>query len=152
MTIAALLFSFHGRVSRMPYWLVSLAILFAIGLVVALLAVGGFLQSAAPLLVLLLPLIWIGLALAAKRLHDRNKSAWWLVVFYVLPGIMDAIGSGAGEAEIAFSIASFGLSIWALIELGFLRGTIGPNDYGPDPLAGDLALVRGAAESKAGDM
>ena len=25
--------------------------------------------------------------------------------------------------------------IWALIELGFLPGTTGPNKYGPDPLA-----------------
>ena len=152
MTIGALLFSFHGRVSRMPYWLVSLAMLFAGGLVVALVAAGGFLQSAAPLLILLVPFIWIGMALGAKRLHDRNKSAWWLVVFYVLPGIMEAIGGLAGDAEIAFLIASFGLSIWALIELGFLRGTIGPNDYGPEPLAGDQALVGGAVGSKAGDM
>jgi uncharacterized membrane protein YhaH (DUF805 family) len=25
-------------------------------------------------------------------------------------------------------------AIWLTIELGFLRGTAGPNDYGPDPL------------------
>ncbi|MEO1397450.1 MAG: hypothetical protein AAFU56_01120, partial [Pseudomonadota bacterium] len=28
----------------------------------------------------------------------------------------------------------FGLSIWALVDLGFLRGTDGPNEYGEDPL------------------
>jgi uncharacterized membrane protein YhaH (DUF805 family) len=27
------------------------------------------------------------------------------------------------------------ISLWMLIELGFLRGTIGPNRYGPDPLS-----------------
>jgi uncharacterized membrane protein YhaH (DUF805 family) len=29
--------------------------------------------------------------------------------------------------------------IWALVECGFLRGTEGPNAYGPDPLAGSLS-------------
>jgi uncharacterized membrane protein YhaH (DUF805 family) len=27
-------------------------------------------------------------------------------------------------------------SIWPVIELGFLRGTVGQNRFGPDPLAG----------------
>ena len=31
-------------------------------------------------------------------------------------------------------VASFVISIWGLVELGFLRGTVGPNPYGPDPL------------------
>jgi len=26
--------------------------------------------------------------------------------------------------------------LWLLIELGFLKGTAGPNQYGPDPLGG----------------
>ena len=147
MSLVALLFSFRGRINRMPYWLVSLA-----SLVFVLLAVSGFFPHVELILILLVPLIWIGMALAAKRLHDRNKSARWLLVFYVLPGIMEGIGGFAGDAEIAFLIASFGLSIWAVVELGSRRGTIGPNDYGPDPLAGARALVRGAAGSTAGDV
>jgi uncharacterized membrane protein YhaH (DUF805 family) len=34
-----------------------------------------------------------------------------------------------------FSLASLAISIWAFVELGCLRGTAGPNKYGPDPLA-----------------
>jgi uncharacterized membrane protein YhaH (DUF805 family) len=30
--------------------------------------------------------------------------------------------------------ATLVIAIWFLIELGFLRGTQGPNQYGPDPL------------------
>lgn len=30
----------------------------------------------------------------------------------------------------------FFVSLWALIELGFLRGTVGPNRFGPDPRGG----------------
>jgi uncharacterized membrane protein YhaH (DUF805 family) len=33
-------------------------------------------------------------------------------------------------------VAAFALSIWGLVEIGFLRGTVGPNQYGPDPLEG----------------
>ena len=83
----------------------------------------------------MIPPIWISFALAAKRLHDCNKSAWWLLVFCLLPAILDRVGAVAGGIGIVFSLASFALTVWALIELGLLRGTSGLNDYGPDPLA-----------------
>ena len=35
-----------------------------------------------------------------------------------------------------FSAALLIVGIWYLIELGFLRGTVGSNEYGPDPLEG----------------
>ena len=41
-----------------------------------------------------------------------------------------------GGLAIILGLAGFGISIWALVELGFLRGTVGPNQYGPDPLEG----------------
>jgi uncharacterized membrane protein YhaH (DUF805 family) len=136
MSIGTLLFSFRGRINRMPYWLVSLAMLIVMAAVFALVAGTGFWPSAMLLLLLLIPWLWIGMALAAKRLHDLNKSSWWLVIFYVLPAILEIIGGFAGDAEVVLLIASLALSIWAVVELGFLRGTPGPNDYGPDPLAG----------------
>ena len=37
----------------------------------------------------------------------------------------------------------FAINLWALIELGILRGTNGPNRFGPDPLA--IAAERAAA-------
>jgi uncharacterized membrane protein YhaH (DUF805 family) len=95
-------------------------------------ALGGF----ALLIVLCyIPLLWISLALGAKRLHDRDKSAWWLLLFYVLPGALGNIGPYAGGPDIVFTVASLAVSLWALVELGFLRGTPGTNRYGPDPLA-----------------
>ena len=30
-------------------------------------------------------------------------------------------------------LVGFVASVWALVELGFLRGTVGPNRFGPDP-------------------
>ncbi len=39
-----------------------------------------------------------------------------------------------GSIAMAVSLISFVVGIWALIELGFLKGTTGENDFGPDPL------------------
>lgn len=32
------------------------------------------------------------------------------------------------------SVAAFAISVWLFVEIGFLRGTQGPNRFGPDPL------------------
>ena len=78
-------------------------------------------------------MIWVSLALGAKRLHDRDKSAWWLVLFYVVPGILSSL---ANQMDFGFvlHLVSFAITVWAFVELGCLRGTVGPNQYGPDPL------------------
>jgi uncharacterized membrane protein YhaH (DUF805 family) len=87
------------------------------------------------LVILYIPLIWIGLAIGAKRLHDRDKSAWWLLVFYAAPGILSTAGNRLEDVGfIILHVISFAISVWAFVELGCLRGTPGPNRYGPDPL------------------
>ncbi len=75
-----------------------------------------------------------GCVVGIKRLHDRDKSGWWLLLFYLLSGVLDVIGM-TGKLPFLFELGSVGISIWALVELGFLRGTAGANQYGPDPLA-----------------
>lgn len=136
MPISQLLFSFNGRINRAKWWLTGLAILVVMVALVAL----GFLAAsmlgalAIVLLVLYLPLLWVGLALAAKRLHDRDKSAWWLLVFYVLPGMLQGIATQLTTVAFLLNLAGLAITIWAIVELGFLRGTSGPNQYGPDPL------------------
>jgi uncharacterized membrane protein YhaH (DUF805 family) len=95
---------------------------------------GGALLAA--LVIIYIPLIWIGLAIGAKRLHDRDKSAWWLLLFYLAPSVLSGAANHAGD--VGFSIlylASFAITVWAFVELGCLRGTVGPNRFGPDPLA-----------------
>jgi len=52
------------------------------------------------------------LAVYTKRWHDRNKSGWWSLIL-----LIPIVGP-----------------IWMLVELGFLRGTEGTNNYGPDPI------------------
>jgi uncharacterized membrane protein YhaH (DUF805 family) len=145
-----LLFSFRGRLNRKPFWLATLVlVLILIVLVFALIALGGIglitgdlTQIGTGALVLLLayiPLLWVSLAICAKRLHDRNKSAAWLLLFWLVPAVLQGVGEVMqGNAGIALTVIGAAISIWALVELGFLRGTVGPNQYGPDPLEGKV--------------
>jgi uncharacterized membrane protein YhaH (DUF805 family) len=138
MNLSTVLFSFTGRLNRAPYWLAGVAA----GVVAALICIGiaVAIHRAIPVLVVLLfavfvPLGWIFFALAIKRLHDRDKSAWWIFLFYFAPSILQTIGEYTGSAgSIFIGLIGLGISIWGLVELGFLRGTTGQNSYGPDPL------------------
>jgi uncharacterized membrane protein YhaH (DUF805 family) len=82
-----------------------------------------------------------GWATTIRRLHDRNKSGWWIVPFYVLPFAADMALLSGRIAEryplpAAFvSLAGLVMTVWALVELGFVKGTAGTNRYGPDPVS-----------------
>jgi uncharacterized membrane protein YhaH (DUF805 family) len=105
--------------------------------------------------------LYIGLAVTAKRLHDRNKSAWWLLVFIALPfvlqipalmfmpamlahfsAVMEAVRTHAQPpfppVEPPFVVITRGVAtlieLWAFVELYCLRGTPGDNRFGSDPL------------------
>jgi uncharacterized membrane protein YhaH (DUF805 family) len=131
-------FRFEGRVSRSRYWfgtiVVMVVCLIAFLVAVALAPRLGWQFDDEETAALGLPFILVcvvsTLALSARRLHDRNKSAWWLLVFYVPPLISDLVFGATAEANL---ISTF-FSIWALIELGFLRGTDGPNRFGGEPV------------------
>jgi uncharacterized membrane protein YhaH (DUF805 family) len=43
--------------------------------------------------------------------------------------------------SIVLGLGAFAISIWALVELGFLRGTRGPNRFGSDPLSREVAVA-----------
>ena len=122
----SLLFSFQGRVNRAKFWLVHV-VMWVVILVVFSAILGSAAMSSDPqaalqsvgavggiiLLIVYILALWIGLAVAAKRWHDRNKSAWWILI-----AVVPVVGG-----------------LWYLIECGFLKGTTGPNRFGPDPLA-----------------
>jgi uncharacterized membrane protein YhaH (DUF805 family) len=89
---------------------------------------------------------WLALAVAIKRLHDHDKSGWYVLLYFFVPGLFQAVAEKAGPTQplaIVVYIAGAALGIWATVELGFLRGTVGPNRYGPDPL--DRSAATGEA-------
>jgi uncharacterized membrane protein YhaH (DUF805 family) len=137
-----LLFTFGDRINRGKYWLgvlilvllyIAAGIVFGIFYGLAGETVGTIIGGIVGLAALIVG-IWAGVAIGIKRLHDREKSGWWLLLFWVLPTILSAAGSALGGIGLVLSLASLAISIWALVELGCLKGTTGPNMYGPDPL------------------
>jgi uncharacterized membrane protein YhaH (DUF805 family) len=136
-----LLFGFRGRINRAKYWI---AVVIYIG---AWIVVGGIawslLLTSYILAAILFGLVFIvsvvsGIAVGIKRLHDRDKSGWWLLLFFLAPAVLDGIGRSLDGIGFILSLAGFAISIWAIVELGFLRGTSGSNQYGPDPLEGRI--------------
>lgn len=129
MDYKALLLSPRGRINRKVYWLSALGLAVASLVLQGLgwasmsptmsddgilhLSTGTF-GSLMMIIVSLASLVlaWVGLMLAIKRCHDRGRTGWFLFA-----GLIPFVGG-----------------IWLIVELGFLRGTVGPNRFGPDPL------------------
>ena len=127
----ATFFSFKGRINRLNYWLYSI-LLFVLFIVIGILAGMVMPGAVAPqegvetarqahaapnplglvvMLALLVVEVWASLALQVKRWHDLDKSGWWALTSFI--------------PYVNFII---------FIILGFVKGTEGPNRFGPDPL------------------
>lgn len=111
---------FTGRASRREYWMFVLAYVLALiaAAIVDSIAFGSTTRLAYAVVVLgaFVP----SLALGFRRLHDVDKSAWWLLI-----ALIPLLG--------------------ALVLLFFAvqPGTVGPNRFGPDPKqgAGEVAAT-----------
>jgi uncharacterized membrane protein YhaH (DUF805 family) len=102
-------FGLHGRIPRRLFWLYGVAAPIGLGAYAnAVLSIGN--APGALKAVVNGVLLWIELAVSAKRWHDRDKSGWWALLQFV-----PVIGT-----------------LWTLVENGLLRGTPGPNRYGED--------------------
>ncbi|HEY0849923.1 MAG TPA: DUF805 domain-containing protein [Bradyrhizobium sp.] len=88
--------------------------------------------------------LWVYLAASIKRLHDRDKSGWWIVPFFVIPGLYRQFEDGLPDSYwvLPLSLIAFVLLIWNFIELYCLRGTRWTNQYGPDPLGKEQMRAR----------
>lgn len=112
-----------GRATRFDYWMRWVVPYFIGAIIVAFLddvlgtanPAGGF---GVFMVIYVIAAIWPNLAVGIKRCHDRDRSGWFLLI----------------------GLVPF-LNLWLLVELGFLRGTTGPNRFGPDPLDGVTAAA-----------
>jgi uncharacterized membrane protein YhaH (DUF805 family) len=178
MDWTTLLFSFNGRINRGKCWLVAVVYLvILIVFMAAMFAWFGFFTMAALFrwenvdaaigiagaslafwtiwTILVIAGTWSTFAIAIKRLHDRDKSGWWIVPFYFVPNLLGSMTSFVMilmgmEATSAYFIplaagaliASGIIAVWAFVEIACLPGTPGPNRYGPDPLGNPLIAIR----------
>ena len=113
-------FDFSSRSIRSEYWWWTLFVFIAsivLGMIDGLFGLLGPLGLGPFGALFSIATLVPGLALSVRRLHDVNRSGWWLLLLLV-PLI--------GALIILF---------WAVS-----KGDEGPNDYGPNPLdAGDQA-------------
>ena len=114
-----LFFAFSGRLNRKAYWYRAI-VLYLTGLV-SFIILGAALEISDtnalgyPFIIVAFVVMmcsYVGLwCLCVRRMHDLDKSGWWLLLF-CLPLV----------------------NIWLSILICFIKGTEGPNRYGEDPL------------------
>jgi uncharacterized membrane protein YhaH (DUF805 family) len=109
---------FSGRAARSEYWYWALFILLLqiVAWLIDMTLFGFNTTGVNPIGVLVsLATLLPGIALSVRRLHDIDRLGWW-----VLLGLIPVVG-------------------WiVLIYWACLRGTVGKNRFGPDPLEGKV--------------
>lgn len=141
MDFVNIFITFTGRINRAKYWIaVICCAVFLLAVVGVTITVASSIDTVfRAALIAYVPLIYVGVVTGIKRLHDRNKSGWWIVLLYGGPMLLSWIGAViSNSAGIFIQLIGLIISLWGLVELGFLRGTIGSNRYGPDPLAPEV--------------
>ncbi len=133
--------SFRGRINREPFWI-------ACGILVALQIATQWaadqIEGERLAAVFDLAITYPQFAVAVKRGNDRNLPPWIVRLFFafsvaldlfiLLNGDFDFDTNDPLHAAIAYSLGF--VIVILLAELGFRRGTDGPNRFGPDPLSG----------------
>lgn len=152
MAWIARIFALTGRSPRKAYWLTTLPCV-----LVMLMAMGPLvgetptapdwvlLVASAVVLIALMPILTV----SVRRLHDRNKPWWWMLIYWLVPALFGPSIDGQGAlfpglpeaANGALMLLSSGISIWSFVDLGILKGTPGPNRFGPDPFGRGVAEV-----------
>ena len=133
----------HGRITRQWFW-IGIGVLVVVEFVTGQIAQqiqGDKLSSLVGL-----ALDYPEFAVAVKRANDRNLSAWTVASFFIVDGLSGLLGlmsSGdalAPDSSIASVLAYVWLAVLVVLiaDLGFRRGTFGPNRFGPDPLDGKV--------------
>jgi uncharacterized membrane protein YhaH (DUF805 family) len=99
---------FAGRARRSEYWFFAL---FEALVNIVAGVIDNLVNSDWPSMLVSLGLLLPSLAVAVRRLHDIDRSGWWLLI-----GLIPVVGWIV-------------LLIWAC-----MKGTAGPNRFGPDPV------------------
>lgn len=135
--------TFKGRASRSEYWwffLFCILLGFVGGFLEGIMGRDGATLSAIASLATFLP----SLSVTVRRLHDTDRSGWWIGGFYlamipvgVIAGLIAAAADAAGAHDPVIGMGLMGLMMlllfgYSIAILVFLcsRGTPGPNRFG----------------------
>lgn len=144
--LITLLTTFTGRINRQQWW---------IGFIIVLIGslTGTLLLDPQSLTTdnpppnwpdTIWQLVWLipGTAITVKCFNDRDWP-WWLgyasalvsMLLYLPPHFGMPVGPGVGTVSAVVFWGVLAMLLLVFIDNGFIRGTDGPNRYGPDPLA-----------------
>lgn len=164
---------FSGRSRRTEFWMwVLFQFLIGLGFVVIMMVVGGAaalsgdptqLMAVGGIVLVLYLLNFLlmlaffipNLAVTIRRLHDTNRSGFWVWLFWgpYLAMLFSLFVVGAGAASnsqegamaggLLYLISALALMVGGIVLLVFmfLEGTRGPNRYGADPKGADTSQV-----------
>jgi uncharacterized membrane protein YhaH (DUF805 family) len=115
---------FSGRARRSEYWFFSLAafLIYFVALVIGAVVGNQYLYF-----LVFLALFIPSLAVSARRLHDTNRSGWWILI-----GIVPLIGAIL-------------LLVWYVTD-----SEAGTNQYGPSPKGSDAQFNQYGATNQYG--
>ncbi|MBE2894503.1 DUF805 domain-containing protein [Spirabiliibacterium falconis] len=134
MTLWQLLFSFHGRLNRTGFWqgvsICALALLI-IANVLPLNALFAQTHTALLASMMLLVILFCFCAVVVKRLHDRNRSGWavLMITFPILGYVLSQYSSGAMAWALGRFFPLFFITLF-LLDWGVFLGKNEPNRYG----------------------
>lgn len=128
------------RMNRLPYFLWNLAFAFGAICLEAMLYSPQY-PHGAPGVQGLLTIV--GFVLGVKRMHDLDRSGWWLlapwgVILTVacIIGLFAWLGAGEDVTDTLWALGAIvmiGSLLAQWIYLYLIPGTKGPNRFGPDP-------------------
>ena len=107
--------TFSGRAQRSEYWYFFLFLMLA-NIIASVLDSVIFGDIPVLYLIIMLALLVPSITAGVRRLHDTDRSGWWLLL-----GLVPFVG------------------VIVLIVFLCQRGTVGPNQFGPDPLQASIA-------------
>ncbi len=130
-----LFFSARGRIARRDFWIGFVFVMIASG---ALNLIPGNAGKVIGLLVL-----WPQVCIHAKRLHDMGRTAWLMLIPFLITVACTFVAAMTGVAGATDAAAMLGLGLIvlaAVVGLSFLlwvgltKGTPGPNRFGEAPV------------------
>jgi uncharacterized membrane protein YhaH (DUF805 family) len=94
--------------------------------------------------------VWIYLATCIKRLHDRDKASWWMIPYFVVPGLYAQFQNRLPDSSLIFplTLAVLLLLIAGFIDIYLLRGIRWTNQFGPNPLPKTQSRARTTSASR----
>lgn len=119
---------FKGRIGRDRYWRLTglCALAFGVAFFSIVLTINNSNVIAFVLVVIGVFLFFATcvalLGAGVRRLHDRGKSGFWIISYYVVPAVLVVLSADPNGQRDPLSYVALAILVWAIIDLGIREG------------------------------